>query len=168
MCATGPHRGLVDSALATFGVLPDYDLDIMPDAQTLAEVTSRVLSRLDPILDAESPDIVYVQGDTTSTLAGALGAFCRRIPVAHAEAGTALLVGTSPDVIFCEASRLLDCEPARRAMTSVHNPFGRSQTCRLIADATVSFFNRISPDHVGVSAPLAAPFAQRTACGEPL
>jgi UDP-N-acetylglucosamine 2-epimerase len=140
----------------------------MPVAQTLAEVTSRVLSRVDPILAAESPDIVYVQGDTISTLAGALGAFYRRIPVAHVEAGTAILVGTHPDVIYCEASRLFDCEPARRAMTSLYNPFGRGQACRLIADATVSFFNRTSPDHVAVSAPLTAALAQRTACGEPL
>ena len=364
VCVTAQHRDLLDSALATFGILPDYDLDIMSDAQTLAEVTSRVLSRLDPVLAAESPDIVYVQGDTTSTLAGALGAFYRRIPVAHVEAGlrtgdlrspfpeeinrvltgrlcalhfapteraacnlrreglpesalrvtgntgidallwvrarllagqlpgydgpakqsgkhlilvtahrrenfgagldgictallrlaargdcnvvypvhpnprvrehvkrrlgkvrgihliepleyvsfvdlmrrsdliltdsggiqeeapalgkpvlvlresterqeaieagTAILVGTNPDVIFGEASRLLDCEPARRAMTSVHNPFGRGQACRLIADATVSFFRGISPRHAAVSAPPVAPFEQRTACGERL
>jgi UDP-N-acetylglucosamine 2-epimerase (non-hydrolysing) len=364
VCVTAQHRDLLDSALATFGILPDYDLDIMSDAQTLAEVTSRVLSRLDPVLAAESPDIVYVQGDTTSTLAGALGAFYRRIPVAHVEAGlrtgdltspfpeeinrvltgrlcalhfapteraacnlrreglpesalrvtgntgidallwvrarllagqlpgydgpakqsgkhlilvtahrrenfgagldgictallrlaargdcnvvypvhpnprirehvkrrlgkvrgihliepleyvsfvdlmrrsdliltdsggiqeeapalgkpvlvlresterqeaieagTAILVGTNPDVIFGEASRLLDCEPARRAMTSVHNPFGRGQACRLIADATVSFFRGISPHHAAVSAPPVAPFEHRTACGERL
>jgi UDP-N-acetylglucosamine 2-epimerase (non-hydrolysing) len=87
VCVTAQHRGLLDSALATFGVVPDYDLDIMSDGQTLAEVTSRVLSRLDPILAAERPDIVYVQGDTTSALAGALGAFYRQIPVAHVEAG---------------------------------------------------------------------------------
>jgi UDP-N-acetylglucosamine 2-epimerase (non-hydrolysing) len=361
VCVTGQHRDLLDSALATFGVLPDYDLDIMSDAQTLAEVTSRVLSRLDPILAVESPDIVYVQGDTTSTLAGALGAFYRRIPVAHVEAGlrtgdltspfpeelnrvltgrlcalhfapteraacnlrlegvpesalrvtgntgidallwvrarllakqlpgydgpakqsakhlilvtahrrenlgagldgictallsiaargdcnvvfpihpnpklrgqvrrrlgevrgihliepleyvafvdlmrradliltdsggiqeeapalgvpvlilresterqeaveagTALLVGTDPELIAYEASRLLDCEQARRAMTCVQNPFGRGQACRLIADATASFFKRSGSCQGVVSAPLAVPFAQRTACG---
>ena len=364
VCVTGQHRGLLDSALATFGIVPDYDLDIMSNAQTLAEVTSRILSRLDPILAAESPDIVYVQGDTTSTLAGALGAFYRGIPVAHVEAGlrtgdvrspfpeeinrvltvrlcalhfapteraacnlrlegvpesalhvtgntgidallwvrarllagqlqgysgpwtrsakhlvlvtahrrenfgagiegicaallriaargdcnlvypvhpnpkvrehvkrrlgnvrgihliepleyvsfvdlmrrsdliltdsggvqeeapafgkpvlvlresterqeaieagTALLVGTNPDVIFCEASRLLDCEPARRAMTSIHNPFGRGQACRLIADATASFFKQIDHRQVPIFTPPAAPFEQMTACGGPL
>jgi len=87
VCVTGQHRGLLDGVLATFGVTPDYDLDIMTAGQSLADVTARVLSRLDPILASERPDLVYVQGDTTSTLAGALGAFYRRIPVAHVEAG---------------------------------------------------------------------------------
>ena len=87
VCVTGQHRGLLDSALATFGVVPDYDLAVMSHGQTLAEVTARVLSQFDPILASERPDIVYIQGDTTSALAGALGAFYRRIPVAHVEAG---------------------------------------------------------------------------------
>jgi UDP-N-acetylglucosamine 2-epimerase (non-hydrolysing) len=361
VCVTAQHRSLLDSALATFGVVPDYDLDVMSDGQTLAEVTARVLSRLDPILAAECPDIVYVQGDTTSTLAGALGAFYRRVPAAHVEAGlrtgdltspfpeelnrvltgrlcalhfapteraarnlqlegvpesavhitgntgvdallwvrerlqaghlpgydgpanqsakhlilvtthrrenlgagldriciallrlaargdcdvvypvhpnpqvrehvrrrlgnvrgihliepleyvsfvdlmrrsdliltdsggiqeeasalgrpvlvlresterqeaidagTALLVGTDPDVIYCETSRLLDCEQARRAMTSIHNPFGDGQACRRIADATISFFEGTSPHREVVSVPLAAPLAHGTSCG---
>lgn len=364
VCVTGQHRGLLDSALETFGVVPDHDLEIMSDGQTLAEVTARLLSRLDPIVEAECPDIVYVQGDTTSALAGALGAFYRRIPVAHVEAGlrtgdllspfpeelnrvllgrlcalhfapteraagnlrlegvpesalcvtgntgidallwvrarlisgelrgyngsaaqsakrqilvtahrrenhgagldgictallriaargdcdvvypvhpnptvrehvkrrlgnvrgihliepleyvsfvdlmrrsdliltdsggiqeeapalgkpvlvlresterqeaveagTALLVGTDPDVICFEVARLLDCETARRTMTSVHNPFGSGQACRLIADATVSFFGRIRPRPTAVSAPLSAPLLHKTACGERL
>ncbi len=87
VCVTGQHRGLLDSALATFGVVPDYDLAIMSEGQTLAEVTARVLSQLDAVLASERPDIVYVQGDTTSAFAGALGAFYRSIPVAHIEAG---------------------------------------------------------------------------------
>ena len=87
VCVTGQHRGLLDSALATFGVVPDYDLAVMSEGQTLAEITARVLSRLDPILASERPDIVYVQGDTTSSFAGALAAFYRGIPVAHIEAG---------------------------------------------------------------------------------
>ncbi len=87
VCVTGQHRSLLDSAMTTFGVAPDYDLEIMSDGQTLAAVTARVLSRLDAILVSECPDIVYVQGDTTSAFAGALGAFYRGIPVAHVEAG---------------------------------------------------------------------------------
>jgi UDP-N-acetylglucosamine 2-epimerase (non-hydrolysing) len=87
VCVTAQHRSLLDGVLATFDVVPDYDLDIMSAGQTLADVTARVLSRLDPILASERPDLVYVQGDTTSTLAGALGAFYRGIPVAHVEAG---------------------------------------------------------------------------------
>jgi len=87
VCVTAQHRGLLDGVLATFGIVPDYDLDVMAEGQTLAGITARILSRLDPILAAERPDLIYVQGDTTSTLAGALGAFYRRIPVAHVEAG---------------------------------------------------------------------------------
>lgn len=87
VCVTAQHRDLLDGALGTFGVLPDYDLAVMSEGQSLAEITARVLSRLDPILAAERPDVVYVQGDTTSALAAAMGAFYRKIPVAHVEAG---------------------------------------------------------------------------------
>jgi UDP-N-acetylglucosamine 2-epimerase (non-hydrolysing) len=81
------------------------------------------------------------------------------------EAGIAFWVGTDPDLIAYEASRLLDCEPARRAMTCVHSPLGRGPACSLIADATASFFKRTGARQRVVFAPLAVPFAQRTACG---
>lgn len=87
VCVTAQHRDLLDGALATFGVRPDHDLAVMSEGQSLAETTARVLSRLDPILAAERPDVVYVQGDTISALAAAMGAFYRKIPVAHVEAG---------------------------------------------------------------------------------
>lgn len=361
VCVTGQHRDLLDGALSTFGVTPDYDLGIMSDGQSLAESTARVLSRLDPILASDRPDIVYVQGDTTSALAGALGAFYRRIPVAHVEAGlrtgdlaspfpeelnrvlagrlctlhfapteraadnlrlegvpesalfvtgntaidallwvcgrlqagelpgcnvpvqqrgkrlilvtahrresfgaglngictalqriaargdcevvypvhpnprvreqvmarlggvggihlidpleyvafvdlmrrsdliltdsggiqeeapalgkpvlvlresterqeaveagTALLVGTNPTAIFNETSRLLDCERARRAMTGAQSPFGNGQACRLISNATLSFFAQMSRGHAISQAPCATPVNDGIACG---
>jgi len=361
VCVTAQHRGLLDGVLSTFGVVPDYDLDVMTAGQTLAGVTACVLSRLDPILASECPDIVYVQGDTTSTLAGALGAFYRKIPVAHVEAGlrtgdlaspfpeelnrvlarrlctlhfapteraadnlrlegvpepdlcvtgntgidallwvrarlasgflpgysgparhsakrlvlatahrrenlgagldgicealrrigargdcdvvypvhpnplvraqvgrrlggargvyliepleyvpfidlmgradliltdsggiqeeapalgkpvlilrqsterpeavesgAALLAGTDPDIIFHAASRLLDNDQARHAMTAVHNPFGDGQACRRIAEATLSFFERTDPARQSLPVPPAAFSAQQSACG---
>lgn len=364
VCVTGQHRGLLDGALSTFGVTPDYDLDIMSDGQSLAESTARVLSRLDPILASERPDIVYVQGDTTSALAGALGAFYRRIPVAHVEAGlrtgdlaspfpeelnrvlagrlctlhfapteraadnlrlegvpesalfvtgntaidallwvcgrlragdlpgckvpvqqhgkhlilvtahrrenfgtglqgictallriatrgdcevvypvhpnpqvrrqvmarlgsvrgihlidpleyvafvdlmrradliltdsggiqeeapalrkpvlvlresterqeaieagTAILVGTNPTVIFDETSRLLDCEWARRAMTSARSPFGNGQSCRLISNATLSFFAQMDQRRTISQSACGTPVVYGIACGGPL
>lgn len=364
VCVTGQHRGLLDGVLATFRVVPDYDLDIMSAGQTLADVTARVLSRLDPVLASERPDLVYVQGDTTSTLAGAMGAFYRRIPVAHVEAGlrtgdpaspfpeemnrvltarmaalhfapteraadnlrlegvpeaalsvtgntgidallwvreqlaagrlagyagparqgarrlvlatahrrenlgagldgicealrrigargdcdvvypvhpnpqvraqvkkrlggargvhliepleyvafadlmqrseliltdsggvqeeapalgkpvlvlrnsterqeaveagTAVLTGTDPDIVFREAARLLDNEPARRAMTAIHNPFGDGQACRRIAQATLSFFEKNNPVRQACPAPHAELFTTPAACGEVL
>jgi UDP-N-acetylglucosamine 2-epimerase (non-hydrolysing) len=87
VCVTGQHRSMLDQVLSVFQVVPDYDLNIMKPAQTLSETTSRILTALDPVLAGESPDLVVVQGDTTTTLAGALGAFYRRIPVGHVEAG---------------------------------------------------------------------------------
>src|SRR4051794_11033854 len=86
-CVTAQHRGMLDQVLAAFQVTPDYDLDIMRPGQTLCQSTARILAGLEPVLAESRPDIVIVQGDTTTTLAGALAAFYQRIPVAHVEAG---------------------------------------------------------------------------------
>lgn len=87
VCVTAQHRGLLDQVLEIFRITPDYDLNVMTPGQSLAQTTSRVVAALDPILEQEKPDVVLVQGDTTSTFCGALAAFYRRIPVAHIEAG---------------------------------------------------------------------------------
>jgi UDP-N-acetylglucosamine 2-epimerase (non-hydrolysing) len=87
VCVTAQHREMLDNALETFSVRPDYDLDLMRPGQTLAELTARVLAAIDPVLKSARPDMAIVQGDTTTTLAAALGAFYRGIPVAHVEAG---------------------------------------------------------------------------------
>ena len=87
VCSTGQHRSMLDGVLRAFSVKPDFDLDVMRTGQTLSSVTSRILKGLDEILTAEHPDLVIVQGDTTSAFAGALAAFHKRIPVAHVEAG---------------------------------------------------------------------------------
>ncbi len=84
---TAQHRGLLDQTLRAFAIAPDYDLDVMRPGQTLAESTSRIVAALDPVFAEESPDLVMVQGDTTTTFCGALGAFYRGLPVAHVEAG---------------------------------------------------------------------------------
>ena len=87
VCVTGQHREMLDQVLTAFGVVPDCDLDLMTPGQTLAESTSRILAALDPVLAGHRPDLVMIQGDTTTTLAGALCAFYRHIPVGHIEAG---------------------------------------------------------------------------------
>jgi UDP-N-acetylglucosamine 2-epimerase (non-hydrolysing) len=87
VCVTAQHRSMLDQVLACFEISPDYDLNLMTADQTLAQITGRVLSGVDPILAAEPPAMVVVQGDTTTTMAGALAAFYRRIAVAHVEAG---------------------------------------------------------------------------------
>jgi len=86
-CVTAQHRAMLDQVLAAFQITPDYDLDLMQPGQTLAQITARVLTALEPVLQSERPDMVLVQGDTTTTLSGALAAFYERIPVGHVEAG---------------------------------------------------------------------------------
>ena len=87
VCVTGQHREMLDQVLQIFGVIPDYDLNIMKQGQDLYDITSRVLTGMQEILDAVKPDVVLVHGDTTTSMAAALAAFYRQIPVGHVEAG---------------------------------------------------------------------------------
>jgi len=84
---TAQHRRMCDDVLEVFKLKPDYDLDIMKPNQSLFEVTSRLARRLEHVLRTEKPDIVLVQGDTTSTFMGSLCSYYLRIPVGHVEAG---------------------------------------------------------------------------------
>lgn len=86
-CVTGQHRQMLDQVLEAFHVVPDYDLSIMKDGQTLFDITSRVLQSLKTVLEQEQPDLVLVHGDTTTTFAAALACFYLHIPVGHVEAG---------------------------------------------------------------------------------
>ncbi len=87
VCVTAQHREMLDQVLSVFGVAPDRDLDIMRPGQTLSQSASRIIAALEPVLAEEQPDVVLVQGDTTTTLCGALAAFYSKVPVAHVEAG---------------------------------------------------------------------------------
>lgn len=87
VCVTAQHRGMLDQVLDCFEVRPDCDLDLMQPGQTLSEITARILTALDPVLLREAPAMTVVQGDTTTTMAGAMASFYRQIPVAHVEAG---------------------------------------------------------------------------------
>lgn len=87
VCATAQHRAMLDQVLDVFEVKPDYDLGIMRPSQSVSEVTQGVLARLDGVLAHERPDLVMVQGDTTTTFAAGLAAFYRRISIGHVEAG---------------------------------------------------------------------------------
>ncbi|AMN46922.1 UDP-N-acetylglucosamine 2-epimerase [Steroidobacter denitrificans] len=87
ICVTAQHRGMLDQVLGLFEIKPDYDLNIMSPGQDLFDVTSRVLLGLRAVIRKESPDIVLVQGDTTTCFAGALAAFYEGVAVAHVEAG---------------------------------------------------------------------------------
>jgi UDP-N-acetylglucosamine 2-epimerase (non-hydrolysing) len=87
ICLTGQHRQMLDQINTFFGITADYDLDIMSPNQTLFDITARCLLRLKDVLENAKPDLIFVQGDTSSVLAGALAGFYKQIYVAHLEAG---------------------------------------------------------------------------------
>ncbi|MGI6704660.1 MAG: non-hydrolyzing UDP-N-acetylglucosamine 2-epimerase [Clostridia bacterium] len=87
VCVTAQHREMLDQVLELFGIVPDYDLDIMRERQTLTGVTVRALEGLERVLDSVKPDALLVHGDTTTTFAGSLAGFYRHVRVGHVEAG---------------------------------------------------------------------------------
>ncbi len=87
VCVTAQHRQMLDQVLSVFDIHPDHDLDLMQPGQSLSQSTARIIAGLEPVIQQERPDMVIVQGDTTTTLCGALSAFYQRIPVGHVEAG---------------------------------------------------------------------------------
>ncbi|NLP62036.1 non-hydrolyzing UDP-N-acetylglucosamine 2-epimerase [Paraburkholderia sacchari] len=87
VCVTGQHREMLDQVLALFNIEPDFDLNVMKPGQDLYGVTTSILSGMSGVLDEARPDVVLVHGDTTTTMAAALAAFYKRIPVGHVEAG---------------------------------------------------------------------------------
>lgn len=87
VCVTGQHRQMLDQVLGIFDVVPDYDLNLMKDRQTLTTITTSVLTALEELLLQIKPDIVLVHGDTTTSSSAALAAFYQKIPVGHVEAG---------------------------------------------------------------------------------
>ena len=87
VCVTGQHRQMLDQVLKTFRVVPDYDLSIMKERQTLFDVTTNILNGIKEVLETEKPDVVLVHGDTSTTFVTALACFYLQIPVGHVEAG---------------------------------------------------------------------------------
>lgn len=87
VCVTAQHREMLDQVLSLFGIIPDYDLGVMQPSQDLFEVTARVLLGMRDVLRKERPDLVLVQGDTTTCMAAGIAAFYEKIPVGHVEAG---------------------------------------------------------------------------------
>ncbi len=87
VCVTGQHREMLEQVLRVFGVVPDYDLAIMKDKQTLFDITTNILAGIRAVLEKEQPDIVLVHGDTSTTFVTSLACFYLQIPVGHVEAG---------------------------------------------------------------------------------
>lgn len=130
VCATAQHRQMLDQALVPFAIKPDFDLNIMAPGQSLAQVTSRAIERLDRVIVDEEPDVVLVQGDTTTAFCGALAAFYHQVKVGHVEAGlrTGKKYAPFPEELNrCLISRLADyqfapTEHARSALLSEGAP----------------------------------------------
>lgn len=87
VCVTAQHRSMLDQTLPLFGIVPEYDLDIMARDQSPTQVAAAVLARLEPVLKSEKPDWLLLQGDTTTTAAATLAAFYAGIKIGHVEAG---------------------------------------------------------------------------------
>jgi UDP-N-acetylglucosamine 2-epimerase (non-hydrolysing) len=129
VCVTAQHRAMLDQVLDCFDVRPDYDLNLMTPGQTLSEITARVLTALDPILVKYGFDMAVVQGDTTTTMAGAIAAFHRHIPVAHVEAG--LRTGDLKQPFPEEMNRLVTGR-----LTTLHYPPTESARRNLLRENT--------------------------------
>ncbi len=87
VCVTAQHREMLDQVLNFFDIKPDYDLNIMKPNQTLFELTANLIKRLEDVLESSKPDLIFIQGDTTTAFVGALAGFYKKIKVAHIEAG---------------------------------------------------------------------------------
>jgi UDP-N-acetylglucosamine 2-epimerase (non-hydrolysing) len=87
VCVTAQHRQMLDDLLALFGIVPDFDLNVMRHDQTITQITTRVLEGMEGVLALAKPDVVLVHGDTSTSTAAALAAFYAKIPVGHVEAG---------------------------------------------------------------------------------
>lgn len=87
VCVTGQHRQMLDQVLHTFNIIPDYDLSVMQDRQTLFDLTTNILNKFQPVLDEVKPDIVLVHGDTPTSFITALACFYKKVAVGHVEAG---------------------------------------------------------------------------------
>lgn len=108
VCVTAQHREMLDQVLELFGIVPDYDLDLMRPGQTLSGLTARVFTKLDAVIAHEQPDWVLVQGDTTTVMAASLVAFYHQVKVGHVGAGL-----RTPVVV--DGRRVCDAEAARAA-----------------------------------------------------
>ena len=87
VCVTAQHRQMLDQVLSLFGIVPEYDLNLMKPGQDLTDITASILLAMRQVLDDFVPDVVLVHGDTTTTFAASLAAYYKKIPVAHVEAG---------------------------------------------------------------------------------
>lgn len=141
VCVTGQHRKMLDQVLEAFSVVPDYDLSVMKENQTLFDVTDSILCRIKEVLGKEKPDIVLVHGDTTTTFAVSLACFYLKIPVGHVEAGlrTHNLYSPYPEEFNRQAVSIISrfhFAPTEFAKQNLLNE-GKSEDCIFVTGNTV-------------------------------
>ena len=155
VCVTAQHREMLDQVLELFQISPDHDLNVMRRGQDLADITQAVLVRLGDVLDLERPDRILVHGDTTTTLAAALAAFYRRIPVGHVEAGlrTGQRYAPFPEEInrkLTDGIADLHFAPTQSAADNLRNeavdPTGISVTGNTVVDALLGVVQSLHTD----------------------
>ena len=170
VCVTGQHREMLDQVLEIARIVPDHDLDLMLPNQSLDMLTSRLLTELGKVMDADRPDRVVVQGDTATAMVGALTAYYRKVPVAHVEAGlrsgniyhpwpeevNRKVVGAIADLHFAPT------DTARDALIAENVPAERIHvTGNTVIDALIETRARVDSD-AGLAAAI-APVADRFA-----
>jgi UDP-N-acetylglucosamine 2-epimerase (non-hydrolysing) len=158
ICVTGQHREMLDQVLTGFGILPRWDLNLMQPGQDLTGLTARLIQGLAPVIEEAKPDIVLVQGDTSSALIGALSAYYGRVPVGHVEAGLRTgdmyspfpeegnrkLIGALADIHFAST------ELARNNLLAEGIPADRVHvTGNTVVDALLWAENRLANSPVG-------------------
>jgi UDP-N-acetylglucosamine 2-epimerase (non-hydrolysing) len=163
VCATAQHREMLDQALAPFGITPHRDLDIMVSGQTLPALTARALTMLDAVITDDRPDMVLVQGDTTTAFCGALAAFYRKVPVGHVEAGlrtgdkyapfpeeaNRCFIGQIADLHFAPTERV-----ARQLITTGADPASVHVTGNTVVDALLWMRARVQERTPAAAEPL--------------
>jgi UDP-N-acetylglucosamine 2-epimerase (non-hydrolysing) len=166
VAVTGQHREILDQVLRLFDIIPKHDLDIIQPGQTLAQITTRALTGLVPLIEAERPDLVVVQGDTTTTFAASLAAFYAGVEVAHVEAGlrSGDLHAPWPEELNrrlttqLSALHLAPTATARRALLAEGvDPARVVVTGNTVIDALRWVVGLAAPLPADLAAPLAAP-----------
>ena len=170
VCVTGQHRQMLDQVLEIFGIEPDFDLDLMKPDQTLPGLTAALITGVTDVIAQSEPDVVIVQGDTSTAFVGGLAAFYRQIPVAHVEAGlrTGHRYSPFPEEInrrclgcFAEWS-FAPTERARQALLAERYPDERIHVVgNTVIDALLSVRGRVQERGLAGDPELAARLAGR-------
>lgn len=156
--ATAQHRDMLDDVLRVFGIVPDHDLDVMTENQTLADVTSKCMTGIDRVLRQERPDMTVAQGDTTTVLAAALASYYHRIPFAHVEAGLRTEDKFAPfpeEMNRRVAGALTDLHfaPTERARENLLREGVRPETIHVPGNTVVDAVQRIAAGEAGPPLP---------------